>query len=83
MILPLLSFIGLNGSEDPFNLSFRDSENLDRISPMAIVHMPNGGDSVPNNVALGAGWVIGGILALVAGIVAVLPAVADFLGKKK
>ena len=43
----------------------------------------NGGDSVPNNVALGAGWVIGGILALVAGIVAILPAVADFLGKKK
>ncbi len=43
----------------------------------------NGGDSVPNNVALGAGWIIGGILAILAGVVAILPAVADFLGKKK
>ena len=43
----------------------------------------NGVDSVPDKCALGAGWIIGGILALAAGIVAILPAVADFLGKKK
>lgn len=43
----------------------------------------NGGDKVPDNVALGAGWIIGGILAIVAGVVAILPAAADFLGKKK
>lgn len=43
----------------------------------------NGVDNVPNNVALSAGWVIAGILAIVAGVIAILPAVADFLGKKK
>ena len=43
----------------------------------------NGGDNVPNNVALGAGWVIGGILAIVAGAIAICPAVVDFVGKKK
>lgn len=35
-----------------------------------------------DNVTIGAGWVIGGILAIIAGVVAILPAVADFLGKK-
>ena len=43
----------------------------------------NGGDKVPDNVALGAGWIIGGILAILASVVAILPAAADFLGKKK
>ena len=32
---------------------------------------------------LGAGWVVSGILAIVGGAVAILPAVVDFLGKKK
>jgi hypothetical protein len=31
---------------------------------------------------IGAGWVIGAILAIVGGFVAILPAVFDFLGKK-
>ena len=31
---------------------------------------------------IGAGWVIGGILSIVAGVVAILPAIANFLGKK-
>lgn len=35
-----------------------------------------------NSAAIGAGWVIGGILAIVGGVFAILPAVADFLGKK-
>lgn len=38
---------------------------------------------VPNNAAIGAGWVIGGILAIAAGAFAILPAAADFMGKKK
>lgn len=33
--------------------------------------------------SLGAGWVIGGILYIVAGALAIAPAAADFLGKKK
>ncbi len=32
---------------------------------------------------LGAGWVIAGILSIIGGIVAILPAVFDFLGKGK
>lgn len=39
-------------------------------------------DVIPTNVGLGAGWVISGILLLVSGIVAALPAVADFASKK-
>ena len=35
-----------------------------------------------DNAAIGAGWVIGGILSIVAGVVAILPAIANFLGKK-
>ena len=42
----------------------------------------NGYDSVPNNAAIGAGWVIAGILSILAGVVAVLPAVGDFIDKK-
>ena len=34
-----------------------------------------------NDVHIGAGWVIGGILSIVGGVVAILPAAADFLGK--
>jgi hypothetical protein len=37
---------------------------------------------VPGNAAIGAGWVIGGILAIAGGVFAILPAAADFLGKK-
>ena len=37
---------------------------------------------VPNNAAIGAGWVIGGILSILGGAIAILPAAADFLGKK-
>ena len=44
----------------------------------------NGFDSVPNKCALGAGWVIAGILAILAGLVAIAPAAVAFLdGKKK
>lgn len=38
---------------------------------------------VPNSASIGAGWVIGGILAIAGGAFAILPAAADFLGKKK
>lgn len=41
----------------------------------------NGGDTT--GWSLGAGWIIGGIMCLLAGGVAILPAVFDFLGKKK
>ncbi len=43
----------------------------------------NSDADLPNNISIGAGWVIGGILAIVAGAFAILPAVAAFLGKKK
>lgn len=39
--------------------------------------------NVPDGSGVGAGWVIGGIIFIVAGAVAICPAVADFLGKKK
>ena len=42
----------------------------------------NGAD-VPDSASIGAGWVIGGILAICAGAFAILPAAAAFLGKKK
>ena len=38
---------------------------------------------VPDNAKIGAGWVIGGIVAIVAGAFAILPAAAAFLSKKK
>lgn len=43
----------------------------------------NGYDSVPDKCALGAGWIIAGILAILGGACAILPAAVDFLGKKK
>lgn len=36
-----------------------------------------------DNYSLGAGWVIAGILAIVGGVVAILPACANFLAKGK
>ena len=36
-----------------------------------------------DNASLGAGWVIAGILAILGGVCAILPAAVDFLGKKK
>ena len=36
-----------------------------------------------DGVTIGAGWVIGGILAIAAGALAILPAAANFLAKKK
>lgn len=41
----------------------------------------NGWD-VPNTAAIGGGWVVGGILSIVAGAVAICPAVVDFIEKK-
>ena len=38
---------------------------------------------VPKSASIGAGWVIGGILAILGGAFAILPAAAAFLGKKK
>ena len=39
--------------------------------------------NVPDSAAIGAGWLIGGILAIAAGAFAILPAAAAFLAKKK
>ena len=36
-----------------------------------------------NNYGLGAGWIIGAILFIAAGAVAILPTIADFVGRKK
>ena len=41
----------------------------------------NGYDEVPDNAAIGAGWVIGGILFILAGLVAACPAVMKILKK--
>lgn len=38
---------------------------------------------VADNTQIGAGWVIGGIIAIIAGAFAILPAAAAFFGKKK
>lgn len=38
---------------------------------------------VPSGAGIGAGWVIGGILAIAGGAFAILPAVMDFIAKKK
>ena len=38
---------------------------------------------IPSTASIGAGWVIGGIIAIIAGAFAILPAAAAFLGKKK
>ena len=43
----------------------------------------NGVDDVPSTAGIGAGWVIGAIVYIVAGAIAILPAIMDFLGKKK
>ena len=39
--------------------------------------------NVPDNAAIGAGWVIAGILYILAGLCAIAPAAANFMGKKK
>lgn len=41
------------------------------------------GRDIANGAAIGAGWVIAGILAILAGVCAILPAAVDFIGKKK
>ena len=38
---------------------------------------------IPEKAAIGFGWVFGGILSIVAGAFAILPAAAAFFGKKK
>ena len=38
---------------------------------------------VPEKAAIGFGWVFGGILSIAAGAFAILPAAANFFGKKK
>ena len=42
----------------------------------------NGYDKVPDNAAIGAGWVIGGIISIIAGAFAALPTIFALLGKK-
>ena len=49
---------------------------------VATVYGANGRD-VADGAAIGAGWVIGGILAIAAGVIAILPAAADFMAKGK
>lgn len=43
----------------------------------------NGFDKVPSSVSNGGGWIVSGILAIVAGVIAICPAVVDFVDKKK
>ena len=50
---------------------------------LAVFCSANGLDSVPEKWVLSAGWVIAGILAIVAGAIAILPAAMDLIGKKK
>ena len=40
-------------------------------------------NDLSKDTTLGVGWVFAGILAIVAGVLAILPAVFDFVGKKK
>ena len=41
------------------------------------------GRDVASGAGIGAGWVIGGILAIIGGAFAILPAAMDFISKKK
>jgi len=43
----------------------------------------NGFSNESNYYSLGGGWIAAGVLAIVSGVVAALPAVADLVGKKK
>lgn len=43
----------------------------------------NSSADLPDNIHIGAGWVIGGILAIAGGAFAILPAAAAFMSKKK
>ena len=40
------------------------------------------GSLASGSYAVGAGWIIAGILSIAGGVIAILPAAADFLGKK-
>ncbi len=49
---------------------------------VATIYGANGRE-IADGAAIGAGWVIGGILAILAGVVAIMPAAVDFMAKGK
>ena len=50
---------------------------------LAVFCSANGLKNVPEQWTLSAGWVIAGILAIAGGVIAILPAAMDLIGKKK
>lgn len=86
VILPLLKVKALDKFAGVLNLIAVASFVLAGVFSFIVVpsfFTANGFDKVPDSAAIGGGWVIGGIVYIVAGAVAICPAVADFLAKKK
>lgn len=82
-ILPLLKVKALDKFAGVLNLVAVVSLIVAGVFMFCIVpayEAANGG--LPGNPGVGAGWVIGAILAIVGGFVAIAPAAADFISKK-
>ena len=85
VILPLLKVKGLTIFAGIINIFVAIAFVLVGVFMFLVVPSfvgANGGE-VNEYYHIGAGWVIGGILAIAAGVFAILPAAADFVGKKK
>ena len=86
VVLPLLKVKALEKFSVIFDIAVCVLFVLAGIFAFIVVptfYAANGVDSVPSGASIGAGWVIGGILAIAAGAFAILPAAAKFIGGKK
>ena len=86
IVLPLLKVKALEKFSVIFDIAVCVLFVLAGIFAFIVVptfYAANGVDNVPNGAGIGAGWVIGGILAIAAGAFAILPAAAKFIGGKK
>ena len=86
VVLPLLKINALEKFSIIFDIAVCVLFVLAGIFAFIVVptfYSANGVNSVPDGAMIGAGWVIGGILAIAAGAFAILPAAAKFIGGKK